>query len=112
MTGLADFHLHIGRERSGDAQPRAENFEDERIAELDQLNAPAEADTKRFEALHLLVVGRDCADDGADARREQIQPDESRLGVISGCHNVVKLNCPTSKSTQAHRQVDIKVGRA
>jgi len=106
MARLADFHLHVGRERGGDAQPRAKNFQDERVARFDQLHAAAEAHAERFEALHLLVVGRDLADDGADAWREQIQPDESGCGLISGSHNAVKINCPIRKSTRGHGQVD------
>jgi len=81
MARLADLHLHIGRERGGKAQPRAEHFEDQRVADLDQLHAAAETDAERLEPLHLLVVGRDPADDGADPRREQIQPDESGRGL-------------------------------
>ena len=106
MAGLADFHLHVGRERGGNAQPRAENFQDERVAHFDQFHAAAKAHAKRLEALHFLVVGRDLADDGADTRRKQIQPDESGCGLISGSHNLVKINCPTRKSTRVHRQAD------
>jgi len=106
MARLADFDLHIGRERGGDSEPRAENFENERVAELDQFHAPAKAHAERLETLHLLVVGRDLADDGADARREQVQPDESGRGLISGSHNAVKVNCPTRKSTRGRRRVD------
>ena len=81
MIWLADFHLHIRRQRGGQAQPRAENFEDQRVADLDQLHATAEAHAQRLEALHLFVVGRDLADDGADAWREQIQPHEGGRGL-------------------------------
>ena len=106
MVRLADLHLHIRRKRGGYPQPRAENFEDQRVANFDQFHAPAEAHAECLQALHLLVVGRDLPDDGADARREQIQPDESGRGLISGSHNDVKLNFPTRKSTRGQRRVD------
>ena len=59
MAGLADFHLHVGGERGGHAQPRAEHFQDERVADADQFHAAAKAHAQRLEALHFLVVGRD-----------------------------------------------------
>ena len=80
MVRQTDFHPHMGRERGGHTQPRAENFEDERVTGFDQLDAAAEADAERFEPLHLLIVGLDVADDRADPRRELIQPDEFNCG--------------------------------
>jgi hypothetical protein len=40
--------------------------------------------------LHFLIVGRDLADDGADARRKQVQPDKSGRGLNCSCHSVAK----------------------
>lgn len=104
MIGLADFDLHVRRQCGGQSQPRAKNLEDQRIAKLDEFHAPAEAHAERFEALHLLVVGCDLADDGADARRELIQPDEFGLNCV--CHSGGKISCPARKSTQACMLVD------
>jgi len=106
MAGLADFDLHIRRKRGRNAQPRTKNFEDEWVAHFDQFHAAAKAYAERLEALHLLVIDRDLADNGADARREQVQPDKSGRSLISGSHNAVKINCLTRKSTRVHRRVD------
>ena len=81
MVRLADFNLHMGREPGGHSQPRTENFEDQRVTALDEFDAAAKTDPERFEALHFLIVNRDLADDGADMRRELIQPDESAGGL-------------------------------
>jgi hypothetical protein len=98
MSRLADFHLHVAGEGGGDAQPRTEHFEDQRVAALDQLHAAAQAHTQRLEALHLLVVNRDFADDGTNTRRELVQPDESVCGLACGCHSDGKINWLDGKS--------------
>ena len=81
MIRQADFDLHIRRKRGGQSQPRAKNFEDQRVAHFDQLHATAEADAQCFEALHLLIIGRDAPDNSTDARRELIQPNEFSFGL-------------------------------
>ena len=81
MVWLADFNLHIGRERGRQTQPRTENFQDQRITELDQFHPAAQAHAERFKPLHLLVVGRDLADDGTDTRLKLIQPDKFRCSL-------------------------------
>ena len=72
MVRLADFNLHIGCEGGGHAQSRAKNFDDQRITHFDQLHAAAKTDAESFETLHFLIIGRDVADHGANARLESI----------------------------------------
>jgi hypothetical protein len=81
MIRLADFDVDMSRKVGGNSQPRAENFEDERVARLDQFHAPTETDAERFEPLHFLIVRLDIADDRTNTRRELIQPDEGNCGL-------------------------------
>jgi hypothetical protein len=90
MIRLADFHLHMAGQGGGQAQARTKNFQDQRVAALDEFDAAAQTHTKSFEALHFLVINRDFADHGADMRRELVQPDESVCGLICRCHYFLK----------------------
>ena len=105
MAGLADFHLDAGGEFGGDAEPRAEDFQDERIAGADELHAAAEADAERLEPLRVLVVGGDAAHHGADARRQGIEADE-RNGLFNSCHSDDKISFPACKSTTPRGVLD------
>ena len=97
MAGLADFHAHARGQLGGQAEPRAENFQDERIARADQFHAAAHADAERFEALRVLVVGFNAAHNGADARRQFIEPHGGGR-LFNGCHNDDKISFPACKS--------------
>ena len=98
MIRLADFHLHIGREGGGNAQSRAKNFENQRVATFDELDPAAQTDAQRFETKHLLIISFDVADDRADTRRELIQTDECSFDLASGCHSDSKISWPHEKS--------------
>ena len=74
MAGLADFDADARGELGGQAEPRAEHFQDDRVAGADEFHAAAQAHAQRLEALRFLVVGLDAAHDGADARRQLIEP--------------------------------------
>jgi len=80
MARLADFHLHMGGQRGGQAQPRAKNLENQGVTQLDQLHPAARTDAKGLETLGFLVVSCDLTDHRANAWREQIQPDQSGGG--------------------------------
>ena len=100
MAGLADFHVDARGQFGGDAQPRAENFQDERIAGADQFHAAAHADAERFQALRVLVIGGDAAHHGADARRQFIEPHRGDR-LFNSCHNDDKISFPMRKSNPA-----------
>jgi len=72
MAGLADLHADAGGQFRRQAELRAKNAKDERIAAPDQLDAAAHAHAEHLEALHLLVVGFDAPHDGADTRRQLV----------------------------------------
>jgi hypothetical protein len=111
MIRLADFHLDVGSETGGNAQPGAENFQDQRVAAFDEFDAAAQADTQRFEALHFLIVRLNVTDDRADPRRELVQPDEFDFGLASGCHSGSKISWPAGKSMNpAGDELRIAVG--
>ena len=105
MAGLADFHADARGQFGGDAQPRAENFQDERIARADEFHAPAHADAERFQAVGVLVVGGDAAHDGADARRQFIEPHRGGR-LVNNCHNDDKISFPPGKSNPPRAAVD------
>ena len=98
MVWLADFHLDMRGQPGGQPEAGTENFEDQRVAALDEFDAAAEADAEGFEALHLFIVGLDVADDRADPRRELIQPDKLESGLACGCHSDSKISWPEEKS--------------
>jgi len=103
MAGLADFHRDARGEFGGQPEARAENFQDERIAGADEFQPAANADAERLEPLRVLVVGRDAAHHGADARRQFIQPDE-RNGLCISCHNENKIILPANQSKSIRRR--------
>ncbi len=103
MAGLADFHRDARGEFGGQAEARAEDFQDKRIANADEFKASADADAERLEPLRVLVVGRDAAHHGADARRQFVQPDE-RNGLCIGCHNENKIILPAIQSKSIRRR--------
>ena len=98
MIRLADFNLHVGCEGGGQSQPRPKNPENQRVAALDEFDPAAQADAQRFKPLRFLVINRDLADDGANPRRELVQPDESVRGFSSGCHSKAKISRLAGKS--------------
>ena len=98
MVRLADFHLHLGCEMSGHTQPRTENFQDQRVAGLDQFHTAAKTDAQGLEALHFLIVRRDAADDGTNPRWKLIQPDEFSFNLARGCHSGSKISWLEDKS--------------
>jgi hypothetical protein len=106
MAGLADFHMNAAGETGRQAQPRAEYFQDERIAHADEFNAAAQADPERFEALGVLVVGLDAAHDGTNVRRQFIKPHQGG-GLFKSCHSDGKISFPPGKSTVPRGPVDI-----
>lgn len=105
MAGLADFHADARRELGGNAQPGAENFQDERIARPDEFHAAAHADAERLEPVGVLIVHLDAAHDGADARRQFIEP-HGRGGLVNGCHNAGKLSFPAAMSNARPEGID------
>jgi len=107
MARLADFHADARGQLGGQAQPRAENFQDERIARANQFDAAAHADAERFEALGVLVVGRDAAHHGANVRREFIQSHGGNR-LFNDCHNDDKIRLPAGKSNYPLPAVDAR----
>ena len=108
MAGLADFHADAGRQFGGQAQPGAENFQDERIAGADEFHAATHANTQRFQTVGVLVVGLDAAHDGAEARRQFIEPHRGDR-LSNSCHNDDKISFPASKSNSPRTAVDTSV---
>ena len=105
MAGLADFHADARRQLGGDAEPRAKNFQNERIAGADEFDAATDTDAESFQAIRVLVVRGDAAHDGADARRQLIKPHRGdRLG--NSCHNEDKISLPLPKSNPVLPAVD------
>ena len=105
MTRGANFHADPGRQFGGKAQTRTENLEDERVTRPDELHTAAHADTERFKAFRILVVGGDAAHDGTSLRRQCIQP-YGHKGLLNSCHNVNKIGFPASVSTSARLLID------
>ena len=105
MAGLADFHADARREFGGNAQPRAENLQDERIARPDELHASAHANPHGLKTLRVLVISADAAHHGADARRQFIEP-HGGGGLVNGCHNDDKISFPAFKSNGPPPEVD------
>jgi hypothetical protein len=103
MAGLADFDHDAHGEFGGQTEARAEDFQDERIANADEFKAATDADAERFEPLRVLVLGRDAAHHGTDARRQFVQPDE-RNGLCFGCHNENKIILPANPSKSIRRR--------
>ena len=97
MAGLADFHADARSQLGRQAQPRTKNFQDERIARADEFHAAADTNTKRFEAVRVLVAGLNTAHNGADARRQFIEPHGGGK-LVNGCHNDDKISLPAGKS--------------
>ena len=107
MAGLANFDADARGERGGQAEPRAEHFEDDRVAGADEFHAAAQAHAHRLEALHFLVVGLDAAHDGADMRRQLIKPHRGGR-LFNSCHNDDKISFPAGKSISRRERVDVK----
>ena len=109
MAGLADFHPDAPGQLGGDPEPRAEDFQNERIARADELHAAAQADAERLEALRVLVVGRHAAHHGANVRRQFVEPHQ-RGGMVNRCHREDKISFPAGKSITSHTGFDPKIG--
>ena len=88
MAGLADLHPDACGERGGQAEPRAEHAEDQRIAALYQLDAASHAHTEHLEALRFRVVGFDAPHDGANARRQRVEANQ-----LFGAWSIVVTAC-------------------
>ena len=106
MPGLANFHADAGGEFGGEAELRAKNSEDERIAAPDQLNAAAHAHAEHLEALHFLVVGFYAPHDGANARRQLVQAGQRIRAMVYCCHSLCKISLPAAMSIFARGRVD------
>lgn len=68
------FELHARGERGRQADARAENLDDERVARFDDFNLAPDAKPRRLEALDFLAVGFNAADNRARLRRKFVQP--------------------------------------
>ena len=108
MAGLADFDADARGEFGGQAELRAKNAKDERIAAPDQLDPAAHAHAKHLEALHFLVVGFDAPHDGANARRQLVQAGQRLRGMVYCCHSLSKISFPAAMSNSPRGQVDGK----
>ena len=97
MVGRTNFHAHTRRKFGGEAEARAENFHDERIAHAHEFHPATDADAERLEPLRVLVAGLDTAHHGANARGEFIKPHTGGW-LAGGIHNAGKLSCPRRKS--------------
>ena len=105
MVGLTDFHAHTRGKFGGNPQTRTKDFQDQRIADAHQLHAPPHANAQCFQAICVLVVGLDTADDGAHARRQFIQPHRGHR-LFDGVHNASKISQQMFKSNSARPLVD------
>ena len=105
MAGQADFHADARRKLGRNAQPRAKNFQDERIACPNEFNAAADADAECLEPVRILIVHFDAAHDGTDMRRQFIKP-HGGGGLVNGCHNACKISFPAAKSNARPEGID------
>ena len=111
MAGLADLDADAGGERCGQAELRAKNAKDERIAGPDQLDTAANAHSEHLEALHFLVGGLDAPHDGANTRRQLVQAGQCLRGMVYCCHSLSKISLPTVMSNSPRGRVDVKFPR-
>src|SRR5271170_7021681 len=74
MVGFADFEPDARAERGGNAEARAENADDERVAGLDDFDLPPDANAERLKPLDFFAAGLDAADNRARSRRKLVQP--------------------------------------
>jgi hypothetical protein len=91
--GRANLQPHARGERGGQANARAENLYDERVAGFDDLNLAPDAKAERFEALNLLAIGLYAANNGTSSRRKFIQPRLADNCRLHGLHFTVILAC-------------------
>ena len=74
MLGLTNFEPYMRGERSGQAETRTKNADNERIAGPDDFDLAADTDPEGLKMRHFLTAGFDVADHRAGVRREFIQP--------------------------------------
>lgn len=86
MAGLADFDLDTFGQFRRKPEARAENFQDERIADADKFQPAADTHAERLETLRILVIRLHAAHHGANARRQGVEPDE-RNWFGKSCHD-------------------------
>ena len=74
MIRRADLQPDSGGQRSRQPQTRAENADYERVAGPNDFQPTADANTERFEPMHIVAIGFDAAYDGALLGGQGVQP--------------------------------------